>query len=115
MNKQISNVLKKAGVPSHLLGYEYLGEAIEIVLADRSKLHAMTKELYPSIAKKHSSLPSRVERAIRHAIKAGFYNLTHGEIKEMFGNTYDRYRNTTTNGNFTSVMVDMINYGEEAI
>ena len=113
MNKQTSNALKKAGIPPHILGYDYLGEAIEIVLSDRSKLHAVTKELYPSIAKKFDSRPSRVERAIRHAVEVSFRHLTAEDIEEMFGNTFSDEMARPTNSHFIAAMVELIETKEE--
>lgn len=113
MNKQTSTALKQVGIPPHILGYDYLGEAIEIVLADRKQLHSVTKELYPNIAKKFNSTPSRVERAMRHAIKLSFDHLTADEIEEIFGNTYSYEKHQPTNSHFIAAMVELLDNGNE--
>lgn len=113
MNKQIASTLKKAGIPPHILGYDYLGEAIELVLEDRNQLRLITKSLYPSIAKKFKTAPSRVERAIRHAIETSFINLGADEIEELFGNTFSAYTGRPTNSHFIAAMVELHRYINE--
>lgn len=107
MNKQTQSILKKCGVPSHLLGYDYLGEAMEIIHADRSMIHAIVGKVYPAVAEKFGSTPSRVERAIRHAIEIAFNNLTPDEVKEIFGNTL-RYSYKATNSHFIAALVELM-------
>jgi two-component system response regulator (stage 0 sporulation protein A) len=65
---RISGILHEIGIPAHIRGYRYIREAIVLTLRDRSVINAVTKELYPAVAKTFSTTPSRVERAIRHAI-----------------------------------------------
>ena len=113
MNKQTASILKKCGVPPHLLGYEYLGEALEMVLKDRNTLRQMTKILYPSIAKKFHTTPSRVERAIRNAVEASFNYLSCDTISEIFGNTIPADKGKTTNGHFIAAVVELVEYSED--
>ena len=69
---EITNIIHEIGVPAHIKGYLYLREAIKMVIDNVELLGAVTKELYPSIAKKYNTTPSRVERAIRHAIEVAW-------------------------------------------
>ncbi|MDZ5001626.1 sporulation transcription factor Spo0A, partial [Clostridium perfringens] len=69
LETEITNIIHEIGVPAHIKGYMYLREAITMVVNDMELLSAVTKELYPSIAKKYNTTASRVERAIRHAIE----------------------------------------------
>ena len=68
MKRATSDLLKRCGVPAHILGYEYVGYAVELVLADHKIIHQVTKRLYPSIAEHFDTTPSRVERAGRRVV-----------------------------------------------
>ena len=72
LETEITNIIHEIGVPAHIKGYMYLREAITMVVNDMELLSAVTKELYPSIAKKYNTTASRVERAIRHAIEVAW-------------------------------------------
>src|SRR5690554_5629071 len=72
LDVRITEVMHQLGVPAHIKGYIYLREAIELVIKDIEYLGAVTKELYPSVAAKYNTTPSRVERAIRHAIEVSW-------------------------------------------
>lgn len=88
MNKlefTISEVLFELGVPSKLMGFEYLEEAIKLCYEDKSRLHHITKKLYPDIAQIKKTKSSRVERAIRFAIERAWDNMTYEKKKEFFG------------------------------
>lgn len=108
MTSATAKLLKKTGVPNHIKGYEYLGEAIELVVKDRDQIHLITKSLYPSIAKKFKTTPTRVERAIRHAIETSFSHLTPDLMYELFGNTISFYTGRPTNSHFIAVLSDLI-------
>ena len=69
LSYKIRDVLQKIGIPQHILGYRYLSEAIILFYKDKNYIHSMTTKLYPEIAKKCNTSPSRVERSIRHALK----------------------------------------------
>lgn len=79
--------LKHLGVPVSLLGYNYLKEAISIVLEDPKAINRVTKQLYPTIAEVYGSTASRVERAIRHAVEHVFDHTDYNIVCEYFGNT----------------------------
>ena len=108
MTKATSTLLKKAGIPSHIKGYEYLGEAIEMVAKDRNNVYAITKTLYPSIAKKFKATPSQVERAIRFAVEQSFSNLDPDLMYELFGNAISYYKGKATNAQFIATLSDLI-------
>lgn len=113
MNKSTNILLKKYGVPPHVLGYLYIGEAIELIRSDRSILHAITKSLYPTIAKTFNTEATRVERAIRHAKGIAINNLTADEHNELFGKTL-KYGEEPTNTHFIAALVEMVDDEEEA-
>ena len=69
LEKDVTDILRGIGVPAHIRGYYYIREAVVIAADDSDILAAVTKELYPAVAKVYSTTPSRVERAIRHAIE----------------------------------------------
>jgi len=98
----IHNVLLKIGVPPNLLGYSYITYAVELLLLDPSKMHAITKELYVDIAIRFRSTPSRVERAIRNAINVTWLygNLEH--ITRIFVNCIRADKGVPTNSLFLS-------------
>lgn len=108
MTTATAKLLKKTGVPNHIKGYEYLGEAIELVCKDREQIHLITKSLYPSIAKKFKTTPSRVERAIRHSIETAFNNLDANTIYDLFGNTVNWNSGRVTNSHFIAALSDLI-------
>lgn len=107
MNTQTSTILKKCGIQPHLLGYEYLGEAIELISKDRNLIHE-TSELYFTIAERFDSTYSRVERSIRHAITVAFNNLSPDIIQEVFGNTLNPKEVKPTNAHFIAAVAELI-------
>ncbi len=72
IEKTVTTIIHEIGVPAHIKGYTYLREAIMLVLKDIDLINSITKQLYPSVAKKHNTSSSRVERAIRHAIEVAW-------------------------------------------
>ena len=68
----MTNMIHEIGVPAHIKGYHYLRDAIMMAVEDMNMLNSITKILYPTIAKNHQTTPSRVERAIRHAIEVAW-------------------------------------------
>lgn len=108
MNKTTKYLLKDCGIPPHLLGYEYIGEAIELILANRKYLHHITALLYPCIAKKFNTTATKVERAIRHSLGVTFDNLPPEIIEEIFGNTLHYSSGKPTNAHFLAALADMM-------
>ena len=98
---EITNIIHEIGVPAHIKGYLYLREAIKMVIDNVELLGAVTKELYPSIAKEFNTTPSRVERAIRHAIEVD-------TINQLFGYTVHTTKGKPTNSEFIAMIADKL-------
>lgn len=104
----LTDVMHQLGIPAHIKGYQYLRIGIMMALNDRGLLEAVTKELYPEIAKQTGSTASRVERAIRHAIEVAW---NRGDIKaqeRIFGYTINTLKGKPTNSEFIAMMVDTL-------
>ena len=87
LEADVTNIIHEIGVPAHIKGYQYLRDAIILSVNDMEMLNSITKILYPTIAKKHQTTPSRVERAIRHAIEVAWSRGKMDTIDELFGYT----------------------------
>jgi two-component system response regulator (stage 0 sporulation protein A) len=106
--KLITGIFHDLGMPAHINGYEYLRFALLRVLENRKLLHSVTKELYPMIAKEFASSPSRVERAIRHAIEVAWTRGDPDNIAGVFGCTVLDSRGKPTNSEFLAMIADRI-------
>lgn len=104
----ITNVIKEIGVPAHIKGYSYLREAIQMVYHDIELLGSVTKVLYPEIAVKFDTTPSRVERAIRHAIEVAWNRGNYETISQTFGYTVHHLKSKPTNSEFIAMIADKI-------
>lgn len=104
----ISNTLHELGVPSHVNGYKYIKEAINIMCIESNMESYMTKELYLEIAKKYNSTSTRVERSIRHAIEISWNRGNWELIDKLFGNSVDIDRAKPTNSEFIVTIADMM-------
>ncbi len=110
---EVTKMIQQMGVPAHVKGYQYLRDAIVSVINDVSLLGAVTKELYPMIAKKYNTTPSRVERAIRHAIELAWDRGNIEFMNKFFGYTINVDRGKPTNSEFIAMVADklrMTNY-----
>ena len=108
LEAMVTNVIHGVGVPAHIKGYQYLREAIIIVVNDIDTINQITKTLYPQIAHKFGTTPSRVERAIRHAIEVAWGR---GEVKLMeniFGYTVSAAKGKPTNSEFIAMIADKL-------
>ena len=105
---EITNIIHEIGVPAHIKGYMYLREAITMVVNDIELLSAVTKELYPSIAKKYNTTASRVERAIRHAIEVAWSRGQVDTINKLFGYTIHNDKGKPTNSEFIAMVADKL-------
>jgi len=103
---EVTNIMHQIGIPAHVKGYQYIREAILMVVEDVSLLGAVTKELYPSIAKKFDSAPSRVERGIRHAIELAWERGQTDTLKKIFGYSMNIERQKPTNSEFVALLAD---------
>ncbi len=105
---EITNIIHEIGVPAHIKGYLYLREAIKMVIDNVELLGAVTKELYPNIAKKFNTTPSRVERAIRHAIEVAWSRGKVDTINQLFGYTVHTTKGKPTNSEFIAMIADKL-------
>jgi len=108
LESRVTNVLHEIGVPAHIRGYHYMREAIMMAVNDIDVLNYITKELYPSIAKKCNTTPSRVERAIRHAIEVAWSRGKVDVIDNMFGYTINNHKGKPTNSEFIALIADRL-------
>ncbi len=105
---KVTNILHEIGVPAHIRGYHYMREAIIMSVNDLDVLNYITKELYPSIAKKCNTTPSRVERAIRHAIEVAWSRGKIDAIDNLFGYTINTHKGKPTNSEFIALIADRL-------
>ena len=108
LETEITSIIHEIGVPAHIKGYMYLREAITMVVNDMELLSAVTKELYPSIAKKYNTTASRVERAIRHAIEVAWGRGQVDAINKLFGYTVHNEKGKPTNSEFIAIIADKL-------
>mgnify|MGYP001786547052 FL=1 len=104
----VTNLIHEVGVPAHIKGYQYLREAIMMVVNDIEVINQITKQLYPDIAKKFHTTPSRVERAIRHAIEVAWSRGKADEVENIFGYTVSATKGKPTNSEFIAMIADKL-------
>lgn len=108
LEMDVTDIIHEIGVPAHIKGYQYLRDAIIMSVEDMEMLNSITKILYPTIAKKHQTTPSRVERAIRHAIEVAWSRGKMDTIDELFGYTVSTGKGKPTNSEFIALIADKI-------
>ncbi len=108
LETDVTNIIHEIGVPAHIKGYQYLRDAIILAVNDIEMLNSITKVLYPTIAKKHQTTPSRVERAIRHAIEVAWSRGKMDTIDALFGYTVSTGKGKPTNSEFIALIADKI-------
>lgn len=108
LEMDVTNIIHEIGVPAHIKGYQYLRDAIMMSVGDGEMLNSITKLLYPTIAKKHKTTSSRVERAIRHAIEVAWSRGKVDTIDELFGYTIHNGKGKPTNSEFVALIADKI-------
>lgn len=108
LETDVTNIIHEIGVPAHIKGYQYLRDAIILCVSDIEMLNSITKILYPTIAKRHQTTPSRVERAIRHAIEVAWSRGKMDTIDELFGYTVNNGKGKPTNSEFIALIADKI-------
>lgn len=108
LERDVTDIIHEIGVPAHIKGYQYLRDAIIMSVEDMEMLNSITKILYPTIAKKHQTTPSRVERAIRHAIEVAWSRGKMDTIDELFGYTVNNGKGKPTNSEFIALIADKI-------
>lgn len=104
----VTNVIHEVGVPAHIKGYQYLREAIMMVVNDIDVINQITKQLYPDIAQKYKTTPSRVERAIRHAIEVAWGRGQAETVESIFGYTVSAAKGKPTNSEFIAMIADKL-------
>ena len=108
LEADVTDIIHEIGVPAHIKGYQYLRDAIIMSVNDDEMLGAITKRLYPTIAKNHKTTSSRVERAIRHAIEVAWSRGKVDTIEELFGYTVSSGKGKPTNSEFVALISDKI-------
>lgn len=108
LEKDVTDMIHEIGVPAHIKGYQYLREAIMMSVEDNSMLSSITKILYPTIAKNYQTTPSRVERAIRHAIEVAWSRGKMETLDALFGYTVNTGKGKPTNSEFIALIADRI-------
>ncbi len=105
---QVTEILHQIGVPAHIKGYHYLRDSIIMAIEDPEIINAVTKQLYPSVAKRYSTTSSRVERAIRHAIEVAWDRGDVDVLNSYFGYTIHNTRGKPTNSEFIAMISDKL-------
>ncbi len=104
----VTDIIHEIGVPAHIKGYQYLREAIILTINDMEMINAVTKVLYPEVAKKYGTTPSRVERAIRHAIEVAWDRGDIETLQRFFGYTVSNIKGKPTNSEFIAMIADCL-------
>ena len=108
LERQVTAIIHEIGVPAHIKGYQYLREAIGLAVEDMDIINAVTKVLYPAVAKKFNTTSSRVERAIRHAIEVAWDRGDLETLQKFFGYTVSNAKGKPTNSEFIAMISDRI-------
>lgn len=104
----VTSIIHEIGVPAHIKGYQYLREAIMIAIDDMDVINAITKVLYPQVAKVYGTTASRVERAIRHAIEVAWDRGDLDTLQKFFGYTVNSTKGKPTNSEFIALIADKL-------
>ena len=104
----VTDIIHEIGVPAHIKGYQYLREAIILTIRDMDMINAVTKVLYPEVAKRYGTTPSRVERAIRHAIEVAWDRGDLEVLQKYFGYTVSNIKGKPTNSEFIAMIADSL-------
>ena len=113
LERQVTAIIHEIGVPAHIKGYQYLREAITLAVADMEVINAVTKVLYPAVAKKFGTTASRVERAIRHAIEVAWDRGDLETLQKYFGYTVSNAKGKPTNSEFIAMIADRISLDDD--
>ena len=108
LENTVTSIIHEVGVPAHIKGYQYLREAILIAVADMDVINAVTKVLYPEVAKRFNTTASRVERAIRHAIEVAWDRGDLETLQKYFGYTVSNVKGKPTNSEFIAMITDRL-------
>ncbi len=105
---KVTNIIHEIGVPAHIKGYQYLRDGIMMVVDNIEIINQITKQLYPDLAKKYKTTPSRVERAIRHAIEVAWNRGQIDIVENIFGYTVNSNKGKPTNSEFIAMIADKL-------
>ena len=108
VDEQITNLFLTLGIPAHIKGYQYLREAVHMVLENHDVINRITKELYPGIARKFDTSASKVERAMRHAIEVAWNRGRLEAVNQMYGHRVFAREDKPTNGEFIAMISDKL-------
>ena len=108
--KKIAYILREMGMRQDIKGYKYVKYAISLTVDNESVLDAITKGLYPEVAKKFRTTPARAERAIRHAVESTFDNIPTELLHSIFGNSISRHSGKVTNSHFIAAMAELMRF-----
>ena len=108
LKQAITSLLHSLGIPSHIKGYNYIRDSIDLMYNNPSMIGAITKELYPEIANRYDTTSSRVERAIRHAIEVSWSRGDYDVMEDLFGHSVDYDRAKPTNSEFIATIADKL-------
>lgn len=108
LEELVTSIIHEVGVPAHIKGYQYVREAIMITVEDMDVINSVTKILYPEVAKRYHTTPSRVERAIRHAIEVAWDRGDLETLQKYFGYTVSNAKGKPTNSEFIAMIADRI-------
>lgn len=108
LHQRITGILQEIGIPAHIKGYKYLRTAIEMAVKDQTLIDAVTKVLYPDVAKEYGTTASRVERGIRHAIEVAWDRGDLDTLQKYFGYTVSNAKGKPTNSEFIAMIADKL-------
>ena len=108
LEMMVTAIIHEIGVPAHIKGYQYLREGIILTVRNMEVINAVTKVLYPEIAKRFGTTPSRVERAIRHAIEVAWDRGDLETLQKYFGYTVNSAKGKPTNSEFIAMIADRL-------
>lgn len=111
----VADMLHRLGIPSHIRGYQYIKEGVLIVYKGGNRISYITKDVYPEIAKKFNTTPTRVERAIRHAIEISWNRGDMGLMEETFGNSLNVNRDKPTNAEYLTTIADRLKINQNLV
>jgi len=108
LEASVTRIIHEVGVPAHIKGYQYLRDAIIMAIKDMDIINSITKQLYPSVARNYNTTPSRVERAIRHAIEVAWDRGEVETLDKLFGYTIQTSKGKPTNSEFIAMIADKL-------
>ena len=114
LDERITSIFLSIGIPAHIKGYQFLKEAIKLVIKKPEIINSITKQLYPSIARNFETSPSKVERAIRHAIEVAWNRGRIENLNTIFGYNIYTKNDKPTNGDFIALIADRLMLEESA-